>query len=244
MKLFLIASMILSGGGAVAMQNEEVRDEVNQLYNRARHVIQHRIKNRLIDEVKETGFPYPPQDYLDTLTEEQEALILTTIDQINATYDWPNMTDEEIIEALKVAKDELKAVYDELELDPPRVIDNIRKRIQERAKHLMLETVKEDGIPYPNEEILADLTTEQSAAITALIDAYNTTYDWATMTDEDIIAALQLFRDEMATLKDELGIETPLVQPRRHHWGGRHHEFPGTDLPDEPVDDTEGSDEV
>jgi len=243
MKLLLMASLMLGGGG-VAATNEQVQTRVENTYNQVKVMVQKGFKGSMIERGKETGFPYPPQDYLDTLTEEQEALILTTIDQINATYDWPNMTDEEIIEALKVAKDELKAVYDELELDPPRVIDNIRKRIQERAKHLMLETVKEDGIPYPNEEILANLTTEQSAAITALIDAYNTTYDWATMTDEDIIAALQLFRDEMATLKDELGIETPLVQPRRHHWGGRHHEFPGTDLPDEPVDDTEGSDEV
>jgi hypothetical protein len=226
------------------MQNETVRTEVTEGYAHVRAAFVRRVQHRLIDEVKEHGFPYPPQDYLDTLTEEQAALILTTIDQINATYDWPNMTDEEIQEALQVARDELALVYEELELDPPAWRDELRERIgqriRQRARHRMFDYLQENGIPYPQEDVLASLTEEQASAVTALIDSYNETYDWAELSPEEVRDALVLFRQDMNELKEDLGIDAPLVRPPHPHGHDRPFDDDST-LPDEDdvSDDTD-----
>lgn len=256
MKLFLLGTALLSGGGAVAMQNEDVQEHVYNMTEHARYVIQHRVKNRLLDEVKETGFPYPPQEYLDSLTDEQEALVLTTIDQINTEYDWANMTDEEIIDALQLVKTEMDALYEELGIDGPTLRQRVREYIQERRQERqenIVAHVGENGIPYPNEEILADLTEEQAAAVTGLIDEYNANNDWANMTDEEILAVLETFRTEMVDLKEELDIDTPLVpRPERPMDRFRHHHrhdefFPEDDSTDDTVpedDTTESTDQV
>lgn len=115
MKLFLLGTMILSGG-AVAT-NETVQEEVTNVYNQAKVMVQKGFQGSMIDRVKESGFPYPNETFLAQLTDEQEALYLTAIDQINAEYDWQNMTDEEIIDALAVVKEELTALKAELGID-------------------------------------------------------------------------------------------------------------------------------
>jgi hypothetical protein len=115
MKLLLLGTMLLSGG-AVAT-NDTVQKEVTNVYNQAKIMVQKGFQGSMIDRVKETGFPYPNENFLAQLTDEQEALYLTAIDQINAEYDWQNMTDEEIIDALAVVKEELSALRVELGIE-------------------------------------------------------------------------------------------------------------------------------
>ena len=100
MKLFLIGTLLFSGGGAAAMQNENVNETVTQMYQNVRQRVQKRVRENAFESIKETGYPYPSEERLATLTEDQQFAIISAIDQVNATYDWANMTDEEIQEAL------------------------------------------------------------------------------------------------------------------------------------------------
>lgn len=112
MKLLLLGSLLLGGGG-VAATNETVQQDVTKAYEQVKTMVQKGFRGSMVDRVKETGFPYPNEALLDQLTEEQEAIYVTTIDQINAEYDWANMTDEEITAALALVKDELTALREE-----------------------------------------------------------------------------------------------------------------------------------
>ncbi len=234
MKLFLIGTLLFSGGTAVAMQNEEVRESTVNMYKNVRERVAKRVAQRGIENVKENGFPYPSEERLENLTEDQQIAILTTIDQFNATYDWANMTDEEIKDALESCKEELDLLFDEIGLEVP---DNwaqkrFRKRVNERTKDIikgrLIEDLKEDGLEYPHEEFLVTLTEEQQDALLAKIDELNATYDWVNMTDEEILDAMVVVRDELRSLHEEFGIVPP--HP--------HHERPA---PEEPV--TEDTDE-
>ena len=203
MKLFIIGSLLFSGGGVAAMQNETVNDEVTERVSQVRQYVQNRFKREVFEEVQETGFPYPSEDYLATLTEEQALAVVSEIDLINATYDWPNMTDEEVKEALLIVKDQLATLYETLELEGPFEYYKDLKRTER------IEELKVNGLQYP-EKLLENLTEEQALAVTDKIDELNATYDWATMTDEEIDAALDVVKAEMETLRDELGIEAPV----------------------------------
>jgi hypothetical protein len=205
MKLLIIGSLLFSGGGAVAMQNEAVNEEVTARYTQVKAaVLKQRLKRNLLQEVKETGFPYPCEEFLTTLSEEQQVAILTEIDFINATYDWPNMTDDEIQEALIVSKTSLDTLYEELGVERA-TLNEYRKGFNEER----LVNLRDNGFGYPSEENLADLSEEQVIAIKAKIDEFNVTYDWANMTDDEIRDALQTVKNEMQVLRDELGIERP-----------------------------------
>ena len=205
MKFLIIATALLSGGG-LAMQNETVQEEVKERYEQARERFQQRRKENIMETIKETGaFPYPSEEKLAELTEEQAFEITSAIDQINATYDWANMTDEEIEEALGLIKEELKALKEELGIETPTFKDRFRNRMKNR----LLDKLSEDGIPYPSEERLANLTEEQALAITSKIDEYNETYDWANMSEDEILEALEDIKVEMKELAEELGIELP-----------------------------------
>lgn len=127
MKLLLLGSLLFSGGSAVAMQNETVNNEVSQAYNRIRVMVRTGFKGSMVERVKENGFPYPSEQQCEHLTDEQEAILMTTIDQINAEYDWANMTDEEIELALQEIKVELDALREELGIYAPQM--------QQRSHH-------------------------------------------------------------------------------------------------------------
>jgi|GEM_PF-1968239 hypothetical protein len=242
-KLFVLGSLVAGTFGGVAMQNEEIREDVSNLYQRARQHVVVRARHNFVDSVREEGYPYPPQDVLDQLSDDQEALVMTTIDQINATYDWANMTDEELQIALTEVRGEMNDLFVELGIDPALIREQVRDHIQDRVHDFMLNRIKEDGIRYPGDYVLSQLTEDQLAEITALIDSYNATYDWANMTDDEIITALQDFRDEMAALKDSLGIDFPLVNApqdnaRGHRRGyGRFEDAPQYEITPEELPD-------
>lgn len=126
MKLFLLGTMLLSGGAAAT--NDTVQEEVTNVYNQAKVMVQKGFQGSMIDRVKEDGFPYPKDTFLAQLTDEQEALYLTAIDQINVEYDWQNMSDEEIIDALAAVKEELTALRAELGIEVEAIQTRAGKR--------------------------------------------------------------------------------------------------------------------
>ncbi|MCK5762000.1 MAG: hypothetical protein KAH16_03780 [Candidatus Izimaplasma sp.] len=121
MKALLVASMLFSGGSAVAMQNEEISETVTDTTSQVMYKVQNMFRGNQVENVKDDGFPYPSEEYLSTLTEEQVFEITSAIDVVNATYDWSNMTDEEIITALELIKVELHDLYLELGIEGPMV---------------------------------------------------------------------------------------------------------------------------
>lgn len=221
MKLFLIGTLLFSGGSAAAMQNETVKENVTEMYQNVRQRVQKRVKENVYENLKETGFPYPSEERLANLTEDQQTAILTAIDQINATYDFSTMTDDEIKEALLVIEEELNLLADELGLD---ISDNwmknqfrkrVNKRTQEVIKEHLLDNLQENGIEYPSEERLANLTEEQQTAILSKIDELNATYDWASMTEEEIMDAMIVVKEALKDLAEELDFPAPVNRRQR-----------------------------
>ena len=182
MKLFLIGTLLFSGGSAAAMQNETVNENVTGIYQNVRERVQKRVKENTFQNLKENGFPYPSETRLENLTEEQQVAIITAIDQINARYDFTSMTDEELTTACIDIQAELNLLADELGLDIPDdwMRSRFQNRVNTRTKQIitryLLEDLRTNGIEYPSEERLANLTVEQSEAILEKIDELNLTY--------------------------------------------------------------------
>ena len=124
----LIATMLMSGGSAVAMQNPEISDKVNESASKVMYQVKNMFKGSQIENLRENGFSYPSEEYLSNLTEDQAFEVVSTIDQINAVYDWVNMTDEEIEDALVLVKAEMSALYTELGIEAPMTQTQTRTR--------------------------------------------------------------------------------------------------------------------
>jgi len=116
MKSLLLLSAIFTSGGAVAVQHEVVEEKLSENIHRLRQMFEHR-NGYDIESIKENGFPYPNEERLSELTEEQAFAITSLIDQVNADYDFSTMTDEEIEEALVVIREELHVLHEELGLE-------------------------------------------------------------------------------------------------------------------------------
>ena len=126
MNLLAAGALLFTGGTAVAMQDETINANVTEAINQAKIMFQKGFQGSMIDRVKEDGFPYPNETLLAQLTDEQEAIYLSTIDQINAEYDWATMTDEEIAVALQDVKAELEALRTELGIEAPLTQSRVR----------------------------------------------------------------------------------------------------------------------
>ena len=230
MKLFLIGTLLFSGGTAVAMTDEGVREEVKERYQKVRERVSERMQENVYAKLREEGFPYPSEERLENLTEDQQFEIISLIDQFNATYDWANMTDEEIKDAILACEDEIEALAEELGIELPEdpLQKQFRRRVRRRTKEVikehLIENLQENGLEYPKGKFFEELTEEQTAAITAKIDEINETFDWANMTEEEIMEALETVREEMKELNEEYGIFPPKERPHREH-------------PEEPVED-------
>jgi len=247
MKLFLIGTLLFSGSGAAAMQNENVNETVTQAYQNVRQRVQKRVKENVYENIRETGFPYPTEERLATLTEDQQFAIISAIDQVNATYDWTNMSDDEIKEALLVVQEDMSTLCEELGIElsdsflQNRFQNAVRTRTNEIVKGHLLDNLKENGIEYPSEERLANLTEEQSTALVAKIDELNATYDWATMTDDEILDAMVVIKAELQTLNEEFGFLPDRDQIRAGKGSNRGNRNNGQTESEVPV---EGADEA
>lgn len=121
MNALLIGTLVFGGGSAVALQNEEINETVTEAVYQASSKVQNMFKGSNPARITEEGLPYPSEEYLASLTEDQAFQVVSAIDVINATYDWANMTDEEIKVALAEVKLELQALYTELGIEGPIV---------------------------------------------------------------------------------------------------------------------------
>ena len=148
----LIATMLMSGGSAVAMQNPEISDKVNESASKVMYQVKNMFKGSQIENLRENGFSYPSEEYLSNLTEDQAFEVVSTIDQINAVYDWANMTDEEIEDALVLVKAEMSALYTELGIEAPMT------QTQTRTRSRKGNNWNEDFVPNGTED-------EQSEAV-------------------------------------------------------------------------------
>lgn len=237
MKLFLIGTLLFTGGGAAAMQNDTVNERVTDAYKNVRQRVQKRVKENSFDRIRENGFPYPSEERLENLTEEQQTAIISAIDQINATYDFSSMTDEEITAALLVIEEEMNLLADELGLEIPDnwMKNRFRRRVNQKTKEVikehLLENLRENGIEGPSEERLANLTEEQQTVLLEKISEFNATYDWANMTDEEIMDAMVVVKEELKAL----ALEYDFPVPQKH--GHKRHEESTEDV-------VEGTDEV
>ena len=124
---FLIATMVFGGGSAVAMQNEEISESVTNVVTQTASKVQNMFKGGNPARITEEGLPYPSEEYLASLTEDQAFAVVSAYDVINASYDWANMTDEEIRIALDDIKLELQALYADLGIEGPVVQMQQRK---------------------------------------------------------------------------------------------------------------------
>ena len=240
MKLFLIASMVLGGSGAVAMSNEEVREDVRgYIEERVNYRMEARKTERL-EKIREEGLQYPEGEHFLALTEEQQTAIIALIDEYNAANDFTVMTDEEIIEVLQLFKADLELLAEELGFELPqfdkseirakirgRVKENMRERMEEkRAEYI--DDIQLNGFSLPYQERLFEhLTEEQQAAVLAEIDEVNAAYDFENMTDDEIIEALKDIKQEFRLLFEELEIEFPEKEltPREAYKKGFKHGY-------------------
>ncbi len=151
----LIATLVLGGGSAIAMQNEEISTTVTEKTNEVVYQVKNMFNGSQIENIKETGFSYPSDEYLATLTEDQAFQVISAIDVINATYDWANMTDEEIADALVQAKADMSALYAELGIDGPATQTQTRSR---KGKHWNEDFVPGSGNQeyVPTDEVQPD----------------------------------------------------------------------------------------
>jgi hypothetical protein len=131
MKGLLLVSALFTSGGAVAAQNETVHEVINENVVRVKEMFQQRQGGLDLDSVRENGFPYPSEERLAQLTEEQAFELISFIDQVNATYDFASMTDEELQATLDEIKLELQALHEELGIEGAMIQEQHRyqKRI-------------------------------------------------------------------------------------------------------------------
>lgn len=232
MKVFIIASMILGGSSAVALTNDEVKEEVRGFVEeRVNDRMQARHEDRL-EKLREEGIVYPESEEFLALTEEQQTAIYALIDEYNANNDFSVLTDEEIKEVMEAFKADLEALAEELGFELPerptrgeireKVRENMKERMEEkRAEYI--ESIKVDGFYLPNQEKMFEhLTEEQQAAVLVKIDEINATYDFSTMTDEEIDEVLLTIRDEFKVLFEELGVEFPTPHKEGYRDGFKH----------------------
>ncbi|MGS0972528.1 MAG: hypothetical protein ACVCEJ_04715 [Candidatus Izemoplasmataceae bacterium] len=117
MKGLLLVSALFTSGGAVAVGNDTAQEVISENVVRIKEMFQQRQGGYDLESVRENGFPYPTEERLAQLTEEQAFEIISFIDQVNANYDFASMTDEELEVALEEIKLELHALHEELGIE-------------------------------------------------------------------------------------------------------------------------------
>lgn len=135
MKLLLLGSLIFTGGGALALENETVNEVVTDTSTQVREMFQKRSHNNLLETVKESGYPYPSEDRLASLTEDQAFAITSAIDVINASNDWQSMSDDEITDALAAIHMEMQELHLSLGIEQPSTQTRTRSRLGGKAGH-------------------------------------------------------------------------------------------------------------
>lgn len=149
----------------------------------------------IIEDLRESGFTLPDWPFLENLSEEQTMELQIFVDTLNATYDIPNMSDEALLDAHDIAKEGLRELLETYDVLP-------RTRVQNT---IIDKLIINDEFTLPSNRI-DQLDAEQQSAIYAFIDEVNETYDFESMTDDEIIDTLKIIRTDMRVLLDNQGI--------------------------------------
>jgi hypothetical protein len=116
-KMIMVGTAFL-GGGTAAMQNEEVQEFVGNTIEHVQGMFRGQVND--VASVVEVGYQLPPEALLETLTDEQVAALTAFVDDVNATYDFASMTEEEVLAALADIKVLQDALFDELGIEAPQ----------------------------------------------------------------------------------------------------------------------------
>ncbi|XMB86563.1 hypothetical protein RJG79_01915 [Mycoplasmatota bacterium WC44] len=165
MKILLIAFAL--GSGSIAATNDNVQNFAKETYHGITESVGHRFAKH------------------GNITEEMQELINYKIDLIQS-YDFENMTDEEII----VAKEEIRVL------------------VEQKALELGVELPEEKGFFGRRRGMGFDLTEEMIQMKDYCLELM-AEYDFEDMTDEEIEAVKEEIRLLVEEKAAELGIELP-----------------------------------
>jgi hypothetical protein len=197
MKTLLVLSLLLGGSGTALVAETDVDQTIKQNIFEIRQKLRNRRINFNIDTLREDGFPMPSDAYLMSLTDEQRVVLVSYIDSINETYDFSEMTDEDIKSALVDILPDFRNLLMEY---------NISGFKEALFKDYVVLDIRENGFTLPEWSFLEDLTTEQALDLNAYIAELNASYDIENMSDDEILDVLESARQELKDQLDDFGV--------------------------------------
>lgn len=149
-------------------------------------------------------------DWLESQTEENQALIMAKYEELTSVYDWDNLTRDEVIDAKETIKLELEAFIVELGIELPEEYELFMGgfRHRDRFGHFMNR----------------NYTQEELDALREFKDSLVSNYDWETMTDEEKAVAKEEIMTALQEYAEAHDLELPSpreIRHRRRH--GRMH---------------------
>lgn len=197
MKTLLVLSLLLGGSGTALVAETDVDQTIKQNIFEIRQKLRNRRINFNIDTLRENGFPMPSDAYLTTLTDEQRDALVSYIDSINESYNFSEMTDEDIQSALVDILPDFRNLLMEY---------NISGFKEALFKDYVVLDIRENGFTLPEWSFLEDLTTEQALDLNAYIAELNASYDIENMSDDEILDVLESARQELKDQLDDFGV--------------------------------------
>ena len=198
MKIFLILSMTFGAGSYLAAESTDIDETITE----TAHSFINRVKQRhpkiSLDSIRENGFPYPDNVYLESLTDEQVTTLVAYIDQVNVYYDFTNMSDDEIKDALFVIRADLKDLS--LELSLP----NYHEFMMDEK---IVEYIRENGFTLPTDRLYSRLDEDQKLLVDNFINEINQNYDIPNMSDDEILEAFDTVKEDFRSLLDTMEID-------------------------------------
>jgi hypothetical protein len=86
-----------------------------------------RIEQKAIDYILTNDVFTLPERFINNLSEDQQVAVFAFVEEVNTTYDFANMTAEEISETLKVIHEDLKELIAEQGITLPHYHHHRRK---------------------------------------------------------------------------------------------------------------------
>lgn len=197
MKTLLVLSLLLGGSGTALVAETDVDETIKEKVFEIRQKLRNRRIDFNIDTLREDGFPMPSDSYLATLTDEQREVLVSYIDSINESYDFSEMTDEDIKSVLVDVLPDFRDLL--MEYD----IKGFREAI---FKDYVVLDIRENGFTLPEWSFLEELTTEQALDLNTYMDELNANYDIDSMTDDEILDVLDSAKQELRDMLDDYGV--------------------------------------
>ena len=142
-KLIALSSALLAGSTVAISTTETVETTEGTVTQETVRPMKAK-KGFSLEEIRESGLPYLSDRHLENLTEEQAFEITSFIDQVNATYDFSEMDDEELKETLESIKEEMHALFEELGVERPEHPESNGEHHGKRHRGPRVETPEND----------------------------------------------------------------------------------------------------